>query len=881
MKQSNSREFAVAKGATTTPIVYGRFKRTIAALMVSAAFASTPAWAAGLGKLTVLSGLGQPLRAEIEVVALQRGEVESLQARVAPIEAYQQANVEFSAALQQLRFNVERRTGNRVVVTMTSVTPINDPFVDVLVELNWATGRLVREYTFLLDPAEYKPPVDVAVRPPVVAAPARVEPAPAAVPAPPGSPQAAAPAPSSAPLATPPVAAAERPAAQAPTAVARSGDYQVRQGDTLARIAQANVAPGVTLQQMLMALYRANEDAFDGKNINRLRAGRILTIPSVEQAQSVAADEAQRVVIAQAQEWNAYRQQLAGAVARGQARADGAGQTAQGRITARVDDAKPPAGDRLSLATPDRQAGQGDSAIANQRAVKEAQSRVTDLEKTVRDLQQALTLKNDELARLQKSAQATKPPAISKPPAIEVPPPVTAAVPPALTGTPTVDVKPPAMDPPTPQVVTPPAATPPVAVAPPKPPAVKPPATVSEPSFVDQIVEFVSDFGLYIAGAIAALGLALFGWMRLRKRKQDALQDSLLGTPSTGDAASSVFGGSGGRSVDTGSSLQTDFSQSGIGSIDTEEVDPVAEADVYMAYGRDAQAEEILKEALQKDPNRHTVRVKLLEIYGARKDLSAFETTAGELFAATGGTGPDWERASALGAQIDPSNPMYGGGRAAVADVVPIRAAATAATAAGVAGAAIAAAKAGAASIGPGPRSRAPALDEIPHVDLDLDLPSQSNIPDIALNADSMSRAPLDLGFDLNLGDPSILSPRLGARSDAPLSMMPSLDLELPSLSPAPSAAGRPLELDFAVGGGASKAPLDLGGISLDMGAPSMGGSAPVDARWQEVATKLDLAKAYHEMGDRDGARELLSEVINEGDGSQQQQAKKLLESIA
>jgi pilus assembly protein FimV len=82
----------------------------------------------------------------------------------------------------------------------------------------------------------------------------------------------------------------------------------------------------------------------------------------------------------------------------------------------------------------------------------------------------------------------------------------------------------------------------------------------------------------------------------------------------------------GGQSVDTSNSLgQTDFSQAGPGSIDTDEVDPVAEADVYMAYGRDAQAEEILLEAKQKDPRRFAIHLKLLEIYLSRKDVKPFD----------------------------------------------------------------------------------------------------------------------------------------------------------------------------------------------------------------------------------------------------------------
>ena len=108
--------------------------------------------------------------------------------------------------------------------------------------------------------------------------------------------------------------------------------------------------------------------------------------------------------------------------------------------------------------------------------------------------------------------------------------------------------------------------------------------------------------------------------------------------------ANSVFRSTGGQSVDTSHSMaQTDFSQAGPGSIDTDDVDPVAEADVYMAYGRDAQAEEILLEAKQKEPQRYAIHLKLLEIYLSRRDARPFDTLATELFAATGGVVADWE----------------------------------------------------------------------------------------------------------------------------------------------------------------------------------------------------------------------------------------------
>ena len=136
-----------------------------------------------------------------------------------------------------------------------------------------------------------------------------------------------------------------------------------------------------------------------------------------------------------------------------------------------------------------------------------------------------------------------------------------------------------------------------------------------------------------------------------------------------------MFGSTGGGVVNTGdNSLASDFSREGLGNIDTDEVDPIAEAEVYLAYGRDAQAEEILKDALKKDPQRQEIYLKLLEIHAQHNKPSAFETVASELYAVCNGQGETWHKAVALGRQLDPNNPMFAEGGAPVrgADVHPL-----------------------------------------------------------------------------------------------------------------------------------------------------------------------------------------------------------------
>jgi pilus assembly protein FimV len=281
------------------------------------------------------------------------------------------------------------------------------------------------------------------------------------------------------------------------------------------------------------------------------------------------------------------------------------------------------------------------------------------------------------------------------------------------------------------------------------------------------------------------------------------------------------------------------------------------------------------------------VRLKLLEIYGNRKDAKAFEAIARELHSSTGAQGSDWEKAVSLGRQIDPSNKLYGGS----GEAAPQQAPAPRAPAASVAAVKETAV--------------APPLD----FDLDLDVKTEPAVPDIDLDAPVSAAAdqPITIDFDLDLGAakaPSAdkaqaLSPdatvALSRAQRQPEAAPAGLDFDLglgdqpaPPVAQAAVSTKGGLDFDFNLDGFApaaaaahEQAPaIDLSAITLDLGGPPAA-HAPLDAKWQEVATKLDLAKAYEEMGDRDGARDLLNEVVKEGDTAQQEQAKSLLATLA
>src|SRR6266446_1255313 len=251
---------------------------------------SIPALALGLGKLTVNSGLGQPLSAQIELTAAQRDELDSLRARIADPSVYRDNGAQYVGALARARITVEQGA-NASYLRVTTSAPVNEPFLNLIIELSWATGRVVRDYTFLLDP-----PGATEMQAIEPAAPIRPEVAPTRT-----------------TRAGRRAAEAAASAASTSTAPDTPGSYTVKRGDTLSKIANQYKPENVSLEQMLVALFRSNESAFDAKNMNRLRSGQILTIPPVDQAAAATPTEAKQVVRVQASDWRAYRDRLAAA----------------------------------------------------------------------------------------------------------------------------------------------------------------------------------------------------------------------------------------------------------------------------------------------------------------------------------------------------------------------------------------------------------------------------------------------------------------------------------------------------------------------------------------------------------------------------------------
>lgn len=884
----------------------------LSALAAALCLSAGGATAAGLGKITVLSPLGQPLRAEIDLNATQE-ELTSMNARLASPEAFRQVGIEYVQGIANIRFDVDKRKDGQAFLRMTTDRPINEPFLDVLVELTWSSGRMVREYTVLLDP----PDGLVANQPsPVAVAAPTAKPAPAQKATPmPATSSMAAPAPMAEKSAGVPAPAIQRPS-RAPAANQMAamggedgGTHLVKKGETLAKIAAETKPAGISLDQMLVALLRNNEGAFERGNINRLRSGKILNIPNAEMAAAVAPAEARQVVAAQARDFNAYRSKLATTVATTPAKEDVAKQGDQGKIAPKLTDkpvAAEPTQDKLEVsrteAAKNAKAMQGritaleEDLIARERALKEANSRVAELERNLADLKKLAELKSQAGAQMQKQAEAAKPAVETKP----APPPVVAKPVEPAPGSVVTPVEPPkpveAIEPPKPvEPAEPPKpAEPPVAEAP-KPveppveekpvpaPVVQTQPVGEEPSFISENPAIVYGGGGLIALLLAFLGISAF------RRKSGATGELTASRLSEGDLmANSVFGTTGGQAVDTSASIQTDFSQASLSAIDTDEgVDPVAEADVYMAYGRDAQAEEILVDALKSDPSRLAIYLKLLEIFSSHKNLAKFEKIATDLRAQTGGKGADWDKAAAMGRSVDPANPLYAGGNAPV-EMQPEPSM-------------------------PEADSRTSDVSPFPaRLEDTVILPGQLSQMAESSKPSSPPPVPSNLGFDLDLGAPTITGTSafggsaqntsavldLDVGAPAASSMLDSLDVDLsiPDVAEAPpkgmaavptTESDLDFEFDLDPLSAGSAAPahkepaVDFSGINLDLVTASEPVAETADGDNADVTTKLELAQAYEEMGDREGARELLEEVIQEGSARQQELARAKLATLA
>jgi pilus assembly protein FimV len=914
------------------------FSRCAAALylLLSASIAT----AAGLGKLTVISALGQPFRGEIDLVSVTKEEQGLLNVRLASPEAFRQADVPLTTFVSNLKISIDTRPSGEQFVKVSSVQPLNEPFVDFLIELYWTSGRLVRAYTALLDPplntaeasggpAEVKilPPAQVLDGAPASAAPpASIEPQPAGsnitqqggvqsqgVDVEPGLAQGA---PREARVVVP-EPSAQQLGSGSVTPVGAGIEHTVKRGDTLAKVAVANKPVEVSLDQMLVSMFRANPGAFAGKNMNRLKVGTVLRVPERGSIDDVSAAEARREVRAQAASWNAYREKLAAIAGAGPAMPAASSQSAAGKVGSTTEDKRLSApeapkevlklskgeGEKAGMPAagkvpPDRVRTLEEELAAKNKALGEASQRVAALEKTVKDMELLMEIKSKGMSDVQKAAEASKtpPPDANPSKSADKPAPVpqdTPAAGPKGEAAPVPGADPPKANGAPAVGASPPSAATPEETPKPKPKLPPPPPPPPPPSFLDQLL----GEPLILAGAAAAI-LGIGGFVAYRRRK--------AGEGGGKQANTKGKGGKKNSSVEPNPDLDDENpggsvdSASGVG--ESTDGDPLEEVNVLLNYGRYDLAEKTLQEAIAANPVRYELHTKLLEIFAHRRNTAAFEQLARELQKATGGQGDVWDKVVQLGYQIDPENPRFAAGR--TADLSSLSAGAL------------------------GGSSLAAAAGALGGSDLDFNL-ELGNSAEVA--GTDIDLSGMDAGgqgavtpTDIDLSELGIAAP--GAARLDPSATLPGVmafqdTVKIETQQPEEAAVGASSALNFSIsmpelpagtaaaagsaaknaGSGAgvdfgmdsidlaggpaaeqSAPDIDLSGIDLDLGGASATSTAEGtrDERWYDVQTKFDLAKAYQEMGDKEGAREVLQEVIAEGDAQQKQAAEQVLASL-
>lgn len=896
-----------------------------AAAFATTAFTSLSASALTLGALRVDSALGESLRAEIAIPQATPAELGNLIVQIAPPEAFRARGLDYSAAASSINVQLVQKPDGTALLQLRSNAPLNDPFVDLIVDTQWNTGSMQRSYTLLLDPPSTpRSAAPATAAAPQITAPQVTAPAPVSVT---GKTYSSSSRIRATTLPAQPVAAAAAPAPAPAPAGAQNEAVRVRSGDTAGRIANANRPAGVSLDQMLVAMLRSNPNAFINGNVNRLRAGTVLQMPSREQALETSAQEARQIVAAQSRDFNAYRRSLAAKAPRAAVQA--AARSASGQVQAQVSETRANAetADKLTLSKGAIQTAAEEEKLAAHKQAEAQESRLSELQRNLAELNELAQSSTPASANASTQpaetpaapAATTAAPADSQAaasaeanaslPAVEVASANAALI--ESNASAAADATPAASSDEAPPAAPAEEPAPKPAAAQPRPAPAPAPMPVEEPSLLDNPL-------VPAGGALIAILLGLLGYSTWKRRRaaQAAEQD-----PSLGDSQlhpDTFFAGSGGQHVDTTDAAATTMAYA-LSQLDGgADVDPVAEADVYLAYGRDVQAEEILKEALRTQPERTAIYVKLAEIYAKREDAKALEEIARSLQPHTEPGSSEWQRVTALGRQLAPQNPLYADAASNAPADKPgsgFAAALQASTAAAATGAAAGALASdtdtasspelpildlSAAFAEPSETAPAtPATDttssaaetkgDTSALDSQLDLsspftPSEppSLVQDTVQDNDSISDAlDLDLsGFEANLpqsqSTPATEPAAAADQLDDGLNFDLSIEAPAAEAAPAeaPSAPAPDTSLDF-----------DLGSLNLDLGTDTSAKPADNAKPMHNLAddplsTKLDLAREFNAIGDSEGARALIEEVLAEASGSLKERAQKMLSEL-
>lgn len=946
-------------------------RKLVLAIAAASALSSGMAHALGLGELSVKSTLNQPLVAEIELTEAQGLNASQVVPSLATTADFAQAGVTRQAFLNDLTFTPVINASGKSVLRITSSRPVREPFVKFLVQVLWPNGRLLREYSLLLDPPKYSPEAAAAA--------AAAAPAPAAATQLPSTAPAA-----EQPAAPAPTPAAETPAAPAPVAdsSARQASYTTSNNDTLWEIAEKN-RNGGTVQQTMLAIQALNPDAFIGGNINRLKKGQVLRLPTPSQSTTLPQPQAITEVAAQNQAWRQGRRTPSGTRQVDATRRDRAGE-APSRVEA---------GDNLSLVSAGSNAAgkgsAGEKELSNKLAVAqenldtarrdnaELKSRMNDLQSQLDKMQRLIQLKSDQLAKMQ-AAGGVVPPATpgATPDAAAAAKPADSAMPATVVGapgTPEAAAKPPGEIAPEDALpagaaqVTAPGADQPLAVEP-----VVAPESDADNAF-KQLLNNPIVLGI-IGGAVVLFLLLLMLFLARRrnakaeaekhKRMARALaEESDFVSDMDMDGPQASFEGLGVASPNVAMTPPP-----AAGGPKERPADPLVQAEIHIAYGRMNQAVELLEEAVKEDPARDDIRLKLMEIYAEQGNTKAFAAherkvvargkheaeveqlksryptmvTAAVVAAAATAT------AAAVAAELDakyveellldeeePQPPV------AEVQPEPELASEPELEPEPVVAASVPEAEVPAAEVDDFEQDFDLSLDDLEQASPEhvVDLTAPAEVSDFELDAPTPEPEPQEPSFESLLKQqteaPVVSTPDdlddfdLDLAEDEPGlttedDFLLSLDEEPLDLGePAPVVAAEPepeqehdldlpddfdlslsdeIESDPAAQAFASEIEdvnAELERLSQNLEHPPMAepfetpsftadDMASMDdepefdflSGTDEAATKLDLARAYIEMGDSDGARDILDEVVSEGNDGQKTEARDMLSRL-
>lgn len=848
-------------------------RKLVLAIAAASALSSGMAQALQLGEMTLKSQLNQPLSVEIELLDVGGLTASEITPSLASSQAFVDAGVDRQAFLNDLVFTPVINPSGRSVVRVTSSKPLPDSYVRFLLQVQWPNGRLMRDYSVLLDPAKFDQPAATAPAPRVSA-----------------------------------------PASPAPAA-SKAAQHTTTSRDTLWEIAAKN-RNGGSIQQTMLAIQALNPDAFIDGNINRLKTGQVLRLPDTVQSTALPQPEAIAEVTAQNTAWRQGRRAATNQVA-GKQQLDATKRTQAGNAPSSTN-----AKDNLSLVSAEsaKQGAKGKAADGRALSDKlamtqeeldttrrdnaELKSRAADLQSQLDKLQKLIQLKNDQLARLQ--AEKGDPAAVP------------AVIPAQLAGDPA------AAAPAAPSAPAAPAATP----APTAPEPIKPEAA---PASTDgKFNELLTNpVVLGVVGGAAALVALLLLLLVLRHRNarreeekhlrmaralaeepeftsnldQDLPPDSFEGLEVPAPSVKLAAAPAPAPVVEPAVVVPTVASvlaPLAVAVAPASANDALAQAQSLLDRGHLNQAADVLEQAIKQEPKRGDLRLKLMEVYGLQNDKDGFVTQERQLVA----NGDNHAQVELLKSRFPAMAVLAAGVSAAVAaaaldaqyvkDLLEDKPAAPA----------------------PEPESFDTDFD-LSLDDLEAASPAEVNPEDVLSFESALQQqveataSPDDLpDFDLDLQldapasaqpDDDFLSGLEAQMQDVPAVEPPTLtpaaldDFDLPedfdlSLADEPETAAKPdafaSELDDV------NAELDRLSQSLEHPSiePSftaedaaLGGDEPEFdflSGTDEVATKLDLAQAYIDMGDADGARDILSEVLTEGDESQRGEAKEMLGRI-